>query len=76
MGTERWPGVALATLSFALIGLGVGAAGTSLLVLLAKRVAEPRRAAAATIVWLMMIVGFAVTAGLAGHWLDPYSPRA
>jgi BCD family chlorophyll transporter-like MFS transporter len=25
-------------------------------------------------VWVMMIVGFAVTAGLAGRWLDPYSP--
>ena len=75
MGTERWPGVAMATLSFALVGLGVSAAGTSLLVLLAKRVAEPRRAAAATTVWVMMIVGFAVTAGLAGHWLDPYSPQ-
>jgi BCD family chlorophyll transporter-like MFS transporter len=25
-------------------------------------------------VWVLMIVGFAVTAGLAGRWLDPYSP--
>jgi BCD family chlorophyll transporter-like MFS transporter len=23
---------------------------------------------------MMMIAGFAITAGLAGHWLDPYSP--
>ena len=51
------------------------ACGTSLLVLLAKRVDAPRRAAAATIVWLMMIVGFAVTAGIAGKLLDPYSPE-
>jgi BCD family chlorophyll transporter-like MFS transporter len=43
-------------------------------VLLAKRVQEERRAAAATVVWVMMIVGFAVTAGLAGRWLDPYTP--
>jgi BCD family chlorophyll transporter-like MFS transporter len=57
-----------------LIGLGVSAAGTSLLVLLAKRVEPERRAAAATIVWLMMIAGFAVTAGIAGRLLDPYSP--
>ncbi len=67
--------MALAVLSFALVGLGVSAAGTTLLVLLAKRVAAERRAAAATTVWVMMIVGFAVTAGLAGLWLDPYSPQ-
>jgi MFS transporter, BCD family, chlorophyll transporter len=75
MGTNRMAGIALAVFAFALIGLGVSAAGTSLLVLLAKRVAEERRAAAATIVWMMMIVGFAVTAGIAGHLLDPYSPE-
>ena len=67
-------GVLMATAGFMLIGLGVGAAGTSLLVLLAMRVAEERRAAAATTVWLMMIVGFAVTAGTAGKLLDPYTP--
>ncbi len=67
-------GLLLATFGFVLIGLGVGAAGTSLLVLLAMRVADERRAAAATIVWLMMIVGFAVTAGTAGKLLDPYTP--
>ncbi|MDH5338809.1 MAG: PucC family protein, partial [Rubrivivax sp.] len=54
---------------------GVSAAGTSLLVLLAKRVQAERRAAAATVVWVMMIVGFAVTAAVAGRWLDPYSPQ-
>jgi BCD family chlorophyll transporter-like MFS transporter len=74
MGTERLAGIALAVVAFVLIGMGVSAAGTSLLVLLAKRVDAPRRAAAATTVWLMMIVGFAVTAGLAGKLLDPYSP--
>ena len=67
-------GLLLATAGFVMIGLGVGAAGTSLLVLLAMRVADERRAAAATIVWLMMIVGFAVTAGAAGKMLDPYTP--
>ncbi len=64
----------LAFAGFMMIGLGVGAAGTSLLVLLAMRVADERRAAAATTVWLMMIVGFAVTAGTAGKLLDPYTP--
>jgi BCD family chlorophyll transporter-like MFS transporter len=67
-------GIALATLAFALIGLGVGASGTSLLVLLAKRVDARRRAAAATTTWVMMIGGFIATAGIAGHFLDPYSP--
>ena len=32
------------------------------------------RAAAATTVWIMMIAGFAITAGSAGALLDPYSP--
>jgi BCD family chlorophyll transporter-like MFS transporter len=68
-------GLLLAVLGFVLIGVGVSAAGTSLLVLLAKSVAERRRAPAATLVWIMMIAGFAVTAGVAGSLLDPYSPE-
>lgn len=76
MATDPLAGVLLGVLAFLLIGIGVGAAGTSLLVLLAKRVTPERRAPAATTVWLMMIAGFAVTAGLAGHFLDPFSlPR-
>jgi MFS transporter, BCD family, chlorophyll transporter len=67
-------GLALAVLAFLLIGAGVGAAGTSLLVLLAARVAPGRRAAAASIVWIMMIAGFVVTTAVAGRLLDPYSP--
>ncbi|MBQ0930361.1 BCD family MFS transporter [Ideonella alba] len=74
MGSEPGPGAALAALGFVLIGLGVSACGTALLTLLAKRVAPDRRAGAATVVWLMMIVGFAVTAGVTGKLLDPYSP--
>jgi BCD family chlorophyll transporter-like MFS transporter len=66
-------GIALNFLAFLLIGAGVGAAGTSLLALLASRVAPERRAAAATIVWLMMIFGMAATAGIAGSLLDPFS---
>ena len=71
---HRNAGIAVAFAGFAMIGLGVSAAGTSLLTLLAKRVDAERRAASATIVWLMMIVGFAVTAGVAGRLLDPYTP--
>jgi BCD family chlorophyll transporter-like MFS transporter len=74
MGSDRAGGFLLGVLAFTLIGLGVGAAGTSLLVLLAKRVAAGRRAAAASIVWVMMIAGFALTATIAGHLLDPFSP--
>jgi BCD family chlorophyll transporter-like MFS transporter len=74
MGIERASGIAAAFVGFAMIGLGVSASGTALLALLAKRVDAPRRASAATIVWLMMIVGFAVTAGTAGRLLDPYTP--
>ena len=74
MTTNHWAGIALAVVAFLLIGVGVGASGTSVLVLLAKRVVEERRAAAATIVWLMMIAGIAATAGIAGSLLDPFSP--
>jgi len=74
MGSNLGGGVLLGVASFVLIGMGAGAAGTSLLVLLAKRVDASRRAAAATVVWTMMIAGFIVTAGLAGHFLDPYTP--
>ena len=74
MGTHPGLGIAAAVLAFMVIGVGVSACGTSLLVLLAKRVAPDRRASAATIVWLMMIMGFAITAGIAGKLLDPYSP--
>lgn len=69
------PALLLALLSFAAIGCGVSASGTSILVLMAKRVDESRRAAAATIVWMMMIAGFAITATLAGKLLDPFSPE-
>lgn len=70
-----WAALALSILAYALIGIGVGASGTSLLALLATATAPDRRAAAATITWLMMIFGIAMTAGVAGSFLDPYSPQ-
>ena len=70
-----WPALALAIVAYGLVGLGVGAAGTSLLVLMAKRVNDKRRAAAATIMWILMIAGFAVTSTTVGHFLDPFTPR-
>jgi MFS transporter, BCD family, chlorophyll transporter len=75
MGVQPIPAIGLAVIGFLFIGLGVSAAGTSLLVLLAKRVDAAKRPAAATIVWLMMIAGFAITAILAGKNLDPFSPQ-
>ena len=69
-----WLGLAVSILAYALIGVGVGASGTSLLALLATATAERRRPAAATITWLMMIFGIAMTAGVAGALLDPYTP--
>lgn len=66
-------GISLAFIAFMMIGLGVSASGTALLVLLAKRVDEKRKAAAASCVWLMMIFGFAMTAGISGKLLDPFS---
>jgi BCD family chlorophyll transporter-like MFS transporter len=68
-------GLIAAAIAFSLIGIGVGAAGTSLLVLLAKSVNKERRPAAATIVWIMMIAGFVVTAGFIGKFLSPFSPE-
>ncbi|NCP19122.1 MAG: BCD family MFS transporter [Erythrobacter sp.] len=68
-----WLGGALAILAFTAIGAGVGAAGTSMLALLASGVAPQRRAAAAAVTWTMMIAGIVVAAGTAGALLDPFS---
>lgn len=75
MQTHFTAGIVLATIAFTLVGIGTGASGTCLLVLLAKRTAPERRGAAATVVWLMMIAGFAVTSGAVGHLLDPFSTQ-
>jgi BCD family chlorophyll transporter-like MFS transporter len=71
-GSVAW-GTALALLAFTMIGGGVGAAGTSLLALLATRVTPARRPAAAAITWIMMVIGIVITAGVAGGLLDPFS---
>jgi BCD family chlorophyll transporter-like MFS transporter len=69
---QGW-GLAVSVAAYVLIGLGAGASGTSLLALLASGCAPQRRAAAATITWLMMIFGIAATSGIVGALLDPYS---
>ncbi len=65
--------LAAAIFGFVLIGAGVGAAGTSLLALLASGVAPQRRAAAAAVTWIMMVMGIVLSAGIAGALLDPFS---
>ncbi|MBX9814678.1 MAG: bacteriochlorophyll synthase [Proteobacteria bacterium SG_bin5] len=67
-------GYVMAVAAYALIGAGVGAAGTALLALLAGLVAPERRAAAAATSWIMMIAGIVVTAGIASHLVDPFTP--
>lgn len=66
-------GLALAVVAYGLVGLGVGAAGTSLLVLLAALVPERSKAAAASLAWIMMIAGFIVTAAIVHALLQPFS---
>lgn len=70
---DRVGGLIAATVAFALIGVGVSAAGTPLLALLAERVAAERRGRAAAAVWLMMIGGFVVTTVIVGQLIDPFS---
>jgi len=71
--TNTGAGIVLAFFAFIMVGVGVGCAGTSLLVLLAKCVTPKARGGAATTVWIMMIVGFIFTTILAGKYLDPFS---
>ena len=73
MATSPALGIALAVAAFLVIGLGVGACGTSMLVLMSTSVRQDRLAAAATVTWVMMIVGFIVTTVFAGKLLDPFS---
>jgi MFS transporter, BCD family, chlorophyll transporter len=73
MATHLAGGIALAVVAFVMIGVGVSAAGTSLLVLLAKRTEPSRRSTAASIAWTMMVTGFIATSAAAGHALDPFS---
>jgi len=64
---------AMAIFGFVMIGAGVGSAGTSLLALLASGVAPQRRAAAAAVTWIMMVMGIVLSAGIAGVLLEPFS---
>ena len=73
MPDNLWLGIACATVAFLGVGLGVGACGTTMLVLMSTTVPRERLAAAATVTWVMMIVGFIVTTVIAGRLLEPFS---
>lgn len=72
---SRTLGIVFAVAAFSLIGAGVGAAGTSMLAILASGVAPEKRAAAAATTWIMMVFGIVISAGTAGALLDPYSEQ-
>ena len=72
---DRSLGLTLAIVAFTLIGAGVGAAGTSMLAILASSVVPEKRAAAAATTWIMMVMGIVISAGTAGALLDPYSEQ-
>ena len=66
--------LAVWTAAYVAIGLGVGAAGTSFLALLATAAPESRRGAAATFAWLTLIAGAIAASIGTGIALEPYSP--
>ena len=73
LGRGSSAGTLLGILAYAMIGGGVGAAGTSLLALLAAGTAPERRAPAAALTWVMMVAGIVVAAGSVGTLLEPFS---
>lgn len=66
-------GIAAAIPAFLCIGLGIGAAGTNVLALLAATVAPERKAAAGSAVWIMMVAGLASTGIFVAIYLETYS---
>ncbi len=66
-------GYLAALLAYAGVGVGIGAAGTTLFALVSTTVAPQRRAPAATTIFLTMILGLVVTSKLAGSALMPFS---
>lgn len=73
LANSPWTGGALAIAAFTLIGIGVGASGTSMLALLASGVAPERRSAAAALTWIMMVAGIVLSAAISGALLDPFT---
>ncbi len=73
-GSSTVMALLLWTLAYIAIGLGVGAAGTSFLALLASIAPKDREGAAATLAWLMLIIGAIAASIGVGTALEPYSP--
>lgn len=72
--TNLQASLVLCVLAYIAIGLGIGAAGTSFLALLAAASPDKRKGAFATTAWLMLIIGaIAMTVGV-GIAIEPYSP--
>jgi len=71
------PGLALSLwiVAYCAIGLGIGAAGTSFLALLATAASDARKGAAATVAWLALIAGAIAASVGAGIALEPYAPE-
>ncbi len=65
--------LAIWIVAYAMIGLGIGAAGTSFLALLATAAPDARKPAAATFAWLTLIFGAIIASIGAGIGLEPYS---
>lgn len=73
LGSSFGLGFALAVLAYTMIGVGVGAGGTSALALLASGVAPERRAAAAAVTWIMMVAGIVSSAFAVSALIEPFS---
>ncbi len=73
MSSSFGVGFALAVVAYSMIGVGVGAGGTSALALLASGVAPQRRAAAAAVTWIMMVAGIVSSAFTVSALIEPFS---
>jgi BCD family chlorophyll transporter-like MFS transporter len=66
-------GIALCAVAYAAIGLGLSAAGTAVLAAAAERAAPAQLGRVAAGLWVMMILGIVLSAGITGALLDPFS---
>jgi BCD family chlorophyll transporter-like MFS transporter len=75
-GHDAVAGFALSVVAYLLIGGGAGACGTSLLALLATGTAPARRPAAASLTWIMMILGIVISTIVVSVLIDPFTEQA